>query len=65
MRNHPFRDGNKRTAFLALVVFLGLNGLDFKTDEEDVVATIRAVAAGKTSEEELTRWIRQRSRTRG
>jgi death-on-curing protein len=64
LRNHPFRDGNKRTAFLALVVFLGLNGFDFETDEEDVVATIRAAAAGETSEEELTLWIRQRSRAR-
>lgn len=65
VRNHPFRDGNKRTAFLTLVVFLGLNGLDFETDEEDVVAMIRAVASGEASEEELTRWIRQRSQARG
>lgn len=65
VRNHPFRDGNKRTAFLTLVVFLGLNGLDFETDEKDVVAMIRVVAAGEASEEELTRWTRQRSEARG
>lgn len=43
------------------MVFLGLNGLDFETEEKEVVAMIRAVAAGETGEEELTRWIRLRS----
>jgi len=38
-RNHPFRDGNKRVAFVAAMTFLGLNGLDFVAPEDDVVAT--------------------------
>jgi death-on-curing protein len=64
VRNYPFRDGNKRTAFLALVVFPGLDGPDFETDEEDVVSMILAVASGEASEKEPTLWIRQRSRAR-
>jgi death-on-curing protein len=35
--NHPFRDGNKRTAFLAAVIFLGLNGLDFVASQDEVI----------------------------
>jgi death-on-curing protein len=56
-RNHPFRDGNKRVAFLAAVTFLGLNGLAFVAPEDDVVTTMLALAAGQLDEEELTEWI--------
>jgi death-on-curing protein len=56
-RNHPFRDGNKRTAFLVMVVFLGLNGLRFVASEDDVVTTMLALAAGEMDEEGLARWI--------
>lgn len=59
-RNHPFRDGNKRLAFLAAVTFLGLNGLDLVTTDEDVVEAMVALAAGDLSEEQLTDWIRSR-----
>lgn len=57
-KNHPFIDGNKRAALLALVVFLGLNGIDFVTDEAEAVVMIRGLAAGEISEEGLARWIR-------
>ncbi|MFP3940088.1 MAG: type II toxin-antitoxin system death-on-curing family toxin [Thermoanaerobaculia bacterium] len=57
LRNHPFHDGNKRTAFLAMVVFLGLNGLDLDAEEEDVVRTVRAAAAGQIGEDELAAWV--------
>lgn len=57
---HPFNDGNKRVAFLAIVVFLGLNEYDFDAPEEEVVGAMRSLAAGKTTEEELTAWIRRR-----
>jgi death-on-curing protein len=60
-RNHPYRDGNKRIAFLALVTFLGVNGRDFEASEEDVVATILALADGRLTEAQLARWIRDRS----
>jgi death-on-curing protein len=57
-RNHPFVDGNKRAAFAAMIVFLGLNDIDFVVPEADATAIILALAAGEVSEESLTRWIR-------
>jgi len=57
-RNHPFVDGNKRAAFGALIVFLGLNDIDFLVPPENATAIILALAAGEVSEESLTRWIR-------
>jgi death on curing protein len=60
-RNHPYRDGNKRIAFLALVVFLELNGLAFDATEVDVVTTIVMLADGRLSEERLADWVRART----
>jgi len=57
-RNHPFVDGNKRAAFGALIVFLGLNDIDFMVPPENATAMILALAAGEVDEEGLTRWIR-------
>src|ERR1700712_507644 len=45
--SHPYHDGNKRIAFLAMVIFLGLNGWDLEAREADVVSTMLAVAAGR------------------
>lgn len=59
VRDHPFRDGNKRVGFLTMAIFLGLNGYDFEAEEADVVTTVLAVAAGQCSEAELARWIRK------
>jgi len=64
-RNHPFRDGNKRVAFVTAVTFLGLNGLDFVADEHDVVEKTLALAAGELDEEQLADWIRSSVRPRG
>ena len=61
-RNHPFRDGNKRVAFLVMVVFLELNGLRVKADDADVVGTIVALADGHVSEEQLAGWLRDNTR---
>ena len=61
VQNHPYRDGNKRIGFLAMVTFLELNGYAFDTDDADVVATILALADGQLSEETLAEWIRQHS----
>ena len=60
LRNHPFHDGNKRVAFLTMVVFLGLNGYDFVAEDAEVVAVIRGAAAGQSTEDDLVRWIRAR-----
>jgi death-on-curing protein len=64
VKNHPYRDGNKRIGFLAMVTFLGLNGQDFSATEADVVAEILALADGRVSEEALADWIRQHSSER-
>jgi death-on-curing protein len=57
-RNHPFVDGNKRAAFGAIIVFLGLNEIDFLVPPENATAMILALAAGEVNEEGLTRWIK-------
>jgi death-on-curing protein len=59
--NHPYRDGNKRIGFLAMVTFLGVNGHDFEADEPEIVAEFLALAGGRISEEAFADWIRQRS----
>ena len=61
-RNHPFADGNKRTAFVVSVTFLILNGRDLTATEVDVVKTILGLAAGELSEAELADWFRANSR---
>ncbi len=57
-RNHPFVDGNKRAAFASIVVFLGLNGIDFDVSPEAATVMILGLAAGEINEDGLTRWIR-------
>jgi death-on-curing protein len=59
--NHPFHDGNKRTAFLTAVVFLGLNGQRFEAPEDEVVKKIVALAAGQLDEAPLAAWFRDRA----
>ncbi|MFO0828706.1 MAG: type II toxin-antitoxin system death-on-curing family toxin [Phycisphaerales bacterium] len=59
---HPFNDGNKRTAFLAMVVFLGLNGIDFGAPESEVVSAFTALAEGSQDESSLAAWIAKRSK---
>ena len=58
-RSNCYRDGNKRTAFVTMVVFLGLNGLDLVAEEPDVVRLMVATAAGTMSEDDLAQWIRE------
>lgn len=62
VKNHPYRDGNKRIGFLAVVTFLGVNGYDFSATDAEVVAEILALADGSVSEEGLADWIREHSR---
>lgn len=57
-KNHPFRDGNKRAAFLAMATFLGLNGYEIDAAETEVVTVMLAVAAGKLTERQLADWVR-------
>jgi len=61
-RNHPFLDGNKRTAYVALETFLILNGGHLPvSDAEAVVATL-ALASGDMSDDEFTDWVRANAR---
>jgi len=64
LRNHPFVDGNKRAAVLAVAVFLHLNGRRFDPEEVDEVRTIRAAAAGDIDEPALAAWIKAHSTLR-
>jgi death on curing protein len=57
-RNHPFVDGNKRVAFQAMYVFLGLNGFRIVAEEPEVVRLILALASGDLPESELAVWLR-------
>jgi len=56
-RNHPFVDGNKRTAFVACRLFLKLNGTDINASQDDKYHTFLKLAAGDISETELADWI--------
>ena len=57
-RNHPFIDGNKRTAFVAVELFLCLNGLTLTATDVDCVITMLALAAGELGDEAFARWLR-------
>jgi death-on-curing protein len=57
-KNHAFVDGNKRIAFMAMMVFLLKNDVAFSPDPAQSTAMILSLAAGEVSEESLTRWIR-------
>jgi death-on-curing protein len=60
-RNHPFSDGNKRTAALAAFMFLALNGWIIEAPTQEVHDTIFALAAGELDEEALAAWLRARA----
>lgn len=60
-RNHPFVDGNKRTALLSVAVFCRLNGQHFSPTQEDEVRFITALAAGELTEDKLADWIEANS----
>ena len=60
-KNHAFVDGNKRTAFQATYVFLGLNGLDLDAAEPEVVDVMNRLASGKLTEAAFADWLRQAS----
>ncbi len=63
-RNHPFIDGNKRTGFVALELFLALNGYDLSAADADCVLTMLSVAAGELEESAFAEWIRTHSQPR-
>lgn len=62
VRNHPFLDGNKRVGFLAVGLFLSLNGYELIVEPLDAVQVITRVAAGDLSERALADWVRKQTR---
>ena len=58
-RNHPFIDGNKRTAFVAVELFLACNGHELEAEDVDCVLTMLAVAAGTLDDAQFADWIRR------
>ena len=58
-KNHPFVDGNKRAAFLAVGLFLYLNGFRLQATQTDATLTMLAVAAGDITEEAFAAWLRE------
>jgi death-on-curing protein len=58
VRNHPFVDGSKRTAFVTGILFLELNGYRFKASEEDAAQAVLALAAGKLDEAGYAAFLR-------
>jgi len=61
IRNHPFVDGNKRTGFIAIRMFLHRNGIVFRPDRAEAFVVVMAVAAGEMEEETLAAWIEANS----
>src|SRR5687768_11186764 len=59
-RNHPFVDGNKRTALVAARTFLIINGVDLEATQDEKFLTFLRLAEGSLSEDELANWIRER-----
>ena len=57
-RNHPFVDGNKRTAFVVGVLFLEINGYRFAASEEDATQAVLGLADGSIDETSFIRWLR-------
>jgi death-on-curing protein len=61
-RNHPFIDGNKRTALVCAFAFLELNGWEISAPEADAVLTFLALAEGTLDEAELAGWLKRHCR---
>ncbi len=62
IKNHAFVDGNKRAGFLAVGLFLGLNGYRLETTQADATLTVMAVAAGDLDERGFAAWVREHAR---
>jgi death on curing protein len=64
-RNHPFVDGNKRTAWVLARLFIALNGEPLRFTAADAIEAMLALAAGELSEEEMADWFRRRISSAG
>ena len=62
-RNHPFYDGNKRTAFVVVELFLMLNGYQLMANDQECIIEMLDVASGSISEQDFASWIRENSQS--
>jgi death on curing protein len=62
IKNHPFIDGNKRSGFIAAIVFLDINGYRFEASEVDATVQTLALAAGELSESAYAQWLKVNSK---
>jgi len=62
VKNHPFVDGNKRTAFMVGVIFLEINGYNFVASETESTVIFEGLAGNKISESELSIWFEQNAK---
>jgi death-on-curing protein len=62
--NHPFVDGNKRTALLVSFAFLDVNGSEVNASQEEAFVTILGLGAGEISEEQLAKWFERATASR-
>ncbi len=60
--NHPFNDGNKRTSFVVMELFLWMNGYELLADDASCVLTMLKVADGGITEAEFANWIRDHTK---
>ncbi|MEL7490656.1 MAG: type II toxin-antitoxin system death-on-curing family toxin [Pseudomonadota bacterium] len=60
-KNHPFVDGNKRTAFLTAYLFLTLNGIQLTAPEHEATAAVLALASGELEESGFSEWLKANS----
>ena len=63
-QNHPFYDGNKRTALIAMYMFLYVNGYQIVSDKKSLYAIMMDLARGKVSKEELREYLIEHSQKR-
>ena len=61
-RNHPFIDGNKRAGFMAMVLFLALNGMPLEAPDAEAIVAMLDMAAGELSDFEFTAWVRDHAK---
>lgn len=61
-KNHPFLDGNKRTAFATTIAFLWMNGYELEMTEDEAYNMVIQVAQGEMSKEELSSFLAQKIR---
>jgi death-on-curing protein len=62
--NHPFTDGNKRSALVVSFAFIDVNGFEVTASQEDAFLTILGLAAGEVSEDQLTAWFERNTAAR-